>query len=538
MAAADGKSAAEGAMASAALPSAITDALDTHWGGLALRPAQHEAIMAVLSSRDSFVGLRTGYGKSLCFQAPAAARPGVTVVITPLLALAQDQLCDLDERNVCAARHTSDVDPDRRARLVADLEEDDPETKLLYLTPEGLAKEAMLEVLRALHSRRLVNAIAVDEAHCVSEWGQGFRPEYRLIADARESLGTPLVPIQAFTATATASVRDDIIKCLRLRTPAVITGSNDRPNIFFEVVDGSASGGGGAEEAAFVSWVASTGGTGIVYCRTKKEVDRVADLLCDADIDCEAYHAGKDPARRKRIQDDWTDGSTRVVVATIAFGMGVNKRDVRWVVHWDPPSSLENLLQEAGRAGRDGLPAIARLFYTPSRLPALDSPLSPKADVRRLCTATASACRRAMLLSHFEPAARRIGTAAAAAASAAAARGEESPSPERCCDLCARRAAGGHLPPSPTISHHLPPSPTISHHLPSSPTIAVPRPMRPPCCRWRRSRGGRGWGTAPSCMRSSHPAYTRPSRTCQGGGPSPLADRRCRARSWWWRQRR
>ena len=424
----------------------ITAALLQHWGGVQLRPAQKEAIDALLAGKDAFICLRTGYGKSLCFQAPAAARRGVTVVITPLLALAQDQLTDLVDRGVSAAKHTSDTEPEMRIRLIADLAEDEPETRLLYLTPEGLLRRPeVFEALRSLHERRLLNAIAVDEAHCVSEWGHEFRKDYREIAAVRERLGKPSVPIQALTATATAHVREDVIKGLKLVSPVVITGSNDRPNIRFEVVDGESIGDVAAEEAALVQFVSKCEGSGIVYCRTRKEVDRVSDLLCDGDIDADAYHAGKDEGKRRRLQNDWSVGGTRVVVATVAFGMGVNKADVRFVVHWDPPATLENLLQEAGRAGRDGLPAISRVFFTPRRLPPLDSPLHPKMCVRRVCTASISDCRRALLLAHFDAATKgKIATAASVAAAAAPA--EDGPKGSDCCDLCEKRPHGAAMP--------------------------------------------------------------------------------------------
>ena len=408
---------------------------------MALRAPQGEAISALLAGRDSFVNLRTGYGKSICFQAPSCMpdTPGVTVVLTPLLSLCQDQVCDLLDRGVAVGKLTSDGGSDQRAKLERDLllseGEEPPTVRLLYLTPEGLQKERTREMLASLYARKLLRAIAVDEAHMVSEWGHEFRKSFMEIGPFRREVA-PLTPIMALTATATAHVRKDVVKALGLRDPAVVTGSVDRPNLFFEVLDGEKIGSPDDEERDLVTYVGTTQahGSGIVYCRTRKEVERIASRLCDADIDAAAYHGGLEEGRRKRMQEDWTDGSTRVIVATISFGMGVNKADCRYVVHWDPPSTLENLLQEAGRGGRDGLPATSRIYSSSRR----EGPewMRPKKCVAKYCAAKAAngTCRRQILLAHF-------GEASPSSQPPDASQPPTASQPP-CCDLCERRPAG------------------------------------------------------------------------------------------------
>eukprot|EP00965_Chrysotila_dentata_P053038 1759708-Pleurochrysis_carterae.AAC.1 len=210
----------------------IAAALRHHWGSITLKPEQRRAMDAVLSGKDSLILLSTGYGKSLCFQLPAVARRGVTVVLTPLIALAEDQMRDLADRGVEVAQFTSSVGREQKEQLVADLQEDDPQTKLLYTTPESLHAEQLSSALKQLHARGLLNAIAVDEAHCVSQWGADFRPHYEQIGDVRRRCFAG-VPIQALTATATDRVRTDIMRSLGLRDAVVVIGSADRPNLHF-----------------------------------------------------------------------------------------------------------------------------------------------------------------------------------------------------------------------------------------------------------------------------------------------------------------
>jgi RecQ family ATP-dependent DNA helicase len=319
--------------------------LACHWRSLDVREVQARGMMAVLRGVDSLVVLPTGSGKSLIFQAPAASREGVSLVLTPLLSLAGDQLASLDDAGVPAAIYASSVDAAQKEAVLADLSEDAPHIRLLYVTPEGLLTPAIRDALVALHRRRLLNAIVVDEAHVVSKWGHDFRPAYLEVRAFRRSL-VPLVPIQALTATATPAVRDDIASALGLRSPLVLTASCNRPELYLEVVRVAEA---EAEERELAEWVAARPGSGLVYCRRREEAERIAGVLTDAGIDAASYHAGKDEGRRRKIQADWMEGGCRVLVCTVAFGMGINKPDVRFVVHWDPPSSLENLSQEAGR---------------------------------------------------------------------------------------------------------------------------------------------------------------------------------------------
>lgn len=302
-----------GAASASVSPADLDAALRRHWnfGAASLKPAQAQAIDALLARRDSLVVLATGYGKSLIFQAPAAARAaGVTVVLSPLLSLAEDQINDLDERGVAVAVVNSSIDAEKRASLLKDLEEDDEsDVRLLYVTPESLDTPVVAAALKSLHARGLLHAIAVDEAHCVSTWGHDFRKAYARIGEARDALGAPRVPIQALTATATARVRNDIASGLGLaKGHEVVVGSVDRPSIFLSVVRGESVGDDDAELRDLCEWVGAAEGAGIVYCRTRKETERVAGALDDAGVDAVAYHGGLDSERRKRLQAEFCEG--------------------------------------------------------------------------------------------------------------------------------------------------------------------------------------------------------------------------------------
>ena len=235
---------------------AVERTLSQHWSSInVLTDHQRAAMQAMLDGVDCFVNLATGAGKSVCFQAPAAARFGVTVCITPLLALANDQLSDLEDRGVDAAIYCSAVDAERKTRILDDLDDEQPSTRLLYLTPEALQSPPVQERLHALHARRMLLGIAVDEAHCVSQWGHDFRSAFLEIGIARERFSHPPPPVMALTATATERVRQDIIQQLRLKSPRIVRGSIDRPNIFYEVAVSNKSTSASDEEAALISWV-------------------------------------------------------------------------------------------------------------------------------------------------------------------------------------------------------------------------------------------------------------------------------------------
>ena len=332
------------------------------WGYPGFREGQADAVGAVLSGRDTLAVLPTGGGKSLVYQVPALVRPGVALVVSPLVALMRDQVEALAARGVRAAAVHAGLSPRRADDLWTSAEHG--MYRVLYLTPERLETD----LFRARAPRLPVSLLAVDEAHCISEWGHDFRPAYRRIADARallsDAAGAP-PPVVAVTATATPEVRRDVVQQLGLRDAVQIVQGFDRPGITWSVHHTT----GKAEQVRRV--FASTGGAGLVYAGTRRGCESWADRLRRAGLSAEAYHAGLDRDRRDAVQDRWLSDATRVVVATSAFGMGIDKPDVRAVVHVALPPTLEAYYQEAGRAGRDGATAFAALIVAPDddRLP-------------------------------------------------------------------------------------------------------------------------------------------------------------------------
>lgn len=316
-----------------------------------LRPFQEQAIQASLAGRDLVLVLPTGGGKSLCFQAPALVRPGLTLVVSPLIALMKDQVDGLRQNGVAAAMLTSAQDPSERRAVHAALERG--ELKLLYAAPERLVLDGFLERLVA----RGLAAIAIDEAHCISHWGHDFRPEYRQLGELRRR--APLVPLQAFTATANERVRRDIEVELGLVDPLVLVAPCDRPNLVYRVQPRH-------ELVEQIGGVLARhrGEAGIVYAISRKEVERIDEQLRRSGVKSVAYHAGLDPDVRRRAQDAFSNEEVDVVVATVAFGMGIDRTDVRFVLHAALPKGLEQYSQETGRAGRDGLPAECVLFHS------------------------------------------------------------------------------------------------------------------------------------------------------------------------------
>lgn len=408
------------------------------------RPCQLESIRAALDGRDSLAVLPTGAGKSLAYMLPAAARadagvPGVVVVVSPLLSLLRDQIRRCDEFDVQAESWTSATDPARLGAVERDLrlsaDDGGPSTALLFTTPESLLKPRLRDALAECARNGHVAALAVDEAHCVSQWGHDFRPSYLRVRDFRDDVA-PLAPTQALTATATRRAERDIVDALGLRDPLIVRSSLNRPNLKYEVFRREAMGEGderGAEAAA-VAHASSLArecrgdGVGIVYARTRDECDRAADLLADAGLDVASFHAGKSPDHLARTQRDWSEGDLDAVVATIAFGMGVDRPDVRWVAHWGPPATLEGYYQESGRAGRDGTPARCVLYAGWDELEALRR-VGGGAEAAVQYAIGDAECRRKTILAHFGE--RREGTCGV---------GEET------CDVCGdparvRRAA-------------------------------------------------------------------------------------------------
>jgi len=318
------------------------------------RAGQEAIVRDVLARRDVLALMPTGGGKSLCFQLPALLQAGVTLVVSPLIALMHDQVRQLRNNGIAANFVNSSLDAVEIQRRTADLLRG--EYKLLYLAPERLLLQEFLEnTLQRLESGIGINAFVIDEAHCVSEWGHDFRTEYRQLARLRHR--HPKVPMLAFTATATARVRTDISAQLALRDPAIHVASFNRPNLFYRVR--------AKDKNTYreLLGLVKLGGAGIVYCLSRKRVDELAAKLQADGIQAGAYHAGLDGVTRRDAQDAFIRDDLQVMVATIAFGMGIDKPDVRWVVHYDLPRTLEGYYQESGRAGRDGDPAKCILYF-------------------------------------------------------------------------------------------------------------------------------------------------------------------------------
>ena len=329
----------------------IRDALKTHWGYDGFLPLQQEAIQCVLEDRDSVVVLPTGGGKSLCFQAPAVIRPGVGLVVSPLISLMKDQVDGLNAAGVAAACLNSSMEPDERYGVFEALREG--ELKLLYVAPERLVQPGMLETLAESN----VSLVAVDEAHCISQWGHDFRPEYRQLRLLKEAL--PGTAVHAYTATATEQVRDDIVEALGLSDPGVLVGSFDRPNLAYKVLTRER-----VIDQLAVILERHPNESGIVYCISRRDVENTSEQLNQRGYHTRPYHAGMSDEERKTNQEAFIGERVDTIVATVAFGMGIDKSNVRYVIHAAIPKSLESYQQETGRAGRDGLEAECCLLYT------------------------------------------------------------------------------------------------------------------------------------------------------------------------------
>jgi ATP-dependent DNA helicase RecQ len=329
----------------------IEEVLRKYWGFDRFLPLQKEAMSCVCERRDSIVVLPTGGGKSLCFQAPALLLPGLTLVVSPLLSLMKDQVDSLLENGIAAARLDSTMSQVERSATLSRLRKH--ELRLLYVSPERLVMEGFLDFLKA-HG---ISSVAVDEAHCVSMWGHDFRPEYRQLRVLKDSL--PGVPVGAYTATATEHVRRDIEEQLCLNHPDVLVGKFDRPNLFYRVRRR-------ANTLKQVSEVLDRhrGESGIIYCIRRADVDGMCRQLAGRGYRIAPYHAGMPDEDRKKSQDEFIEEVVDTIVATIAFGMGIDKSNVRYVIHAGMPKSLEHYQQESGRAGRDGLEAECFLFYS------------------------------------------------------------------------------------------------------------------------------------------------------------------------------
>jgi ATP-dependent DNA helicase RecQ len=386
-------------------PSVLKDV----FGHLEYRPGQREAIDALCAGRDTVVLLPTGAGKSLCYQVPAlvASRRGrgTTVVVSPLIALMQDQVGALRARGVMAAAINSHQDDEEQRLVVAALLRGDLE--ILYVSPE----RAALAGFRRLLERVPIALLAIDEAHCVSQWGHDFRPEYLRLGELRQLVAAPAV---ALTATATPQVMNEIVRELHMREPVMVRGDFRRPNLAFSVQrlrgekERIAATVAACEQAGLAG--RSGPGRGIVYCSTRKKTQAVAEALRSAGFATAYYHAGRTADMRERVQRAFEAGKIRVLVATNAFGMGVDYPDVRLIVHFQTPGSVAAYYQEAGRAGRDGEPAHCTMFFGPGDL-VTQRRLQSGGDVdpRRVAMAldaieryaTEAACRQVMLCQYF-----------------------------------------------------------------------------------------------------------------------------------------
>ncbi|XP_057969237.1 ATP-dependent DNA helicase Q-like 3 [Malania oleifera] len=338
---------------------ALVKLLRWHFGHAQFRGKQLEAIEAVLSGRDCFCLMPTGGGKSMCYQIPALAKPGIVLVVCPLIALMENQVMALKEKGIAAEYLASTQTSCTRDKIHEDLESGKPSLRLLYVTPELIAMPGFTSKLTKIHARGLLNLIAIDEAHCISSWGHDFRPSYRKLSSLRNRL--PDVPILALTATAAPKVQKDVMESLSLQNPLVLKSSFNRPNIYYEVRYKDLL---GDTYTNLSSLLKSCGDVcAIVYCLERTTCDDLSAHLSKNGISCAAYHAGLNNKMRSLVLDNWISSKIQVVVATVAFGMGIDRKDVRIVCHYNIPKSMEAFYQESGRAGRDQLPCRSLLYY-------------------------------------------------------------------------------------------------------------------------------------------------------------------------------
>ena len=379
-------------------PTALS-VLKSVFGYQSFRKGQEEVIHAALNGQDALVVMATGNGKSLCYQIPALCFDGLTLVISPLISLMKDQVDQLQANGIEAdflnSSQTLEQQQQVQNKLISG------QLKLLYVSPEKVMTNSFFQLI----SYSKVSFIAIDEAHCISQWGHDFRPEYTQLGGLKASF--PHAPIMALTATADYATRQDILTHLNLENPHKYIGSFDRPNIRYTLEEKYKP---MEQLTRFV--LAQKGKSGIIYCNSRNKVERIAESLRNKGISAAAYHAGMETALRERVQQDFQRDNVQVVVATIAFGMGINKSNVRFVAHFDLPRSIESYYQETGRAGRDDLPAEAVLFYEPADYAwlqkiLLEKPETPQRQIEQHKLeaigefAESQTCRRLVLLNYF-----------------------------------------------------------------------------------------------------------------------------------------